>query len=205
MAVSFPRLLPPVEYLKGLPELQRFTSQSKSANRLTNVVEYADPLWGVTLSTRPLRPSDFRMVEAWWHSLREGLRAVDFRSPLYCTPRGNIDARGPETDPGILSAIASGNQCTVTSVAAGLALSAGDYVSFERGAERALGQIVDVSGSGTSRVIEIEPPLPSTITVNAVVRFDRAALIMRPVARSWSADDDQDLRSATFQLIESAK
>jgi hypothetical protein len=206
MAITYPRDLPDVPYRIGDPlKLMRFVSQSQSGNRLTNVIEYADPCWIAQPTTVPMYEHEMRVVEAWWDSLRDGLRTVLFRSPSYLGPRGNRLDYGPAQQAGTVASITGGNVVGVTGVLAALALGVGDYVSFLSGARRALGRVSAVSGAGTTRSIEIEPGLPSTIGVGAMVFFDRACLLMRPVAKSFDKTVVQDVAfSAAFQLVESA-
>lgn len=202
MAITFPRPLPDSGFSECGLRIQRFMSQAQSGGRLTNVVEYADPLWLVDITSHPVPIDDFRALEGWWDSLRGGLRSVLFRHPAYVAPKLNMAARGPETTPGTVASITSGNVVTVTGVAAGLALSNQDLVSFSQGALRAVGRVVDVSGTGTTRTIEIEPPLPSSFAAGAVARFDRVELLMRPVWSSFQHQRNSILHLATFQLME---
>lgn len=206
MTVTFPRSIPAVGYAFDDPlMLRRFTSGSQSGGRLTNVIEYADPLWMANLTTAPMLAEDMRAVEAWWDSLREGLRTVLFRSPNYAAPRDNRAVPAPALTNGTVSTLTSGNVAVITGVAAGLVLGAGDYLSFAAGTgARALGRVVDSTGAGTSRTVEFEPPLPSTVGVGATVAFDRASLLMRPVRGSFERSKVQDVAfTASFQLMES--
>ncbi|SKA30993.1 hypothetical protein [Consotaella salsifontis] len=206
MAITFPRAIPDVPYVGADLELIESVSQSRSGERLTNIVEYADPVWRVTLTTKPLRPPLAASVEAWWRSLRGGLKTVLYRHPWYCTPIGNVSSRGPELDPGTVSSVASGNVVAIASVDAGLVLSPGDYVSFAAvSGVRHLGQVSDVSGTGTSRTVTIEPPAPVGLNlVGATARFDRAELLTRPIAGSHDVSGSSTLKTITFQLLESA-
>lgn len=200
--VTSPVALPVFTWSSIQLELQRFVSQSQSGGRLTNVVEYADPIWLASFTTKSVQHLKLRPLEAWWQSLRGGIRSVRYRHPSYSCPVAHIRARGPELDSGIVSTITSGNVLAVSSVAAGLILTPGDYITVAQGALYAVGQIVAVSGAGTTRTIEIEPPLPSTFAAAAVVYFDRIEMLMRPVVTSWEATGST-VRSASFQLVES--
>ncbi|KAB0682017.1 hypothetical protein [Aureimonas leprariae] len=201
--VATPRSLPAVAWASiPVPELQRFVSASRSGERLANVVEYADPAWTASLTTKAIHQLRMRPVSAWWKSLREGLRPVLYRHPAYVCPAAHVCARGPEADAGYVTSIASGNILGLGGLAAGLVLAPGDFLSFKQGALTALGQIVETSGNGSTRTVEIEPPLPRAFVAGAQVLFDRIELLMRPVPGSWS-EDPATVRSATFQLIES--
>lgn len=47
-------------------DVQHSVSRSESGGRLTNIIEYADPRWLVTASTRGLRYSDAEAFKIWW-------------------------------------------------------------------------------------------------------------------------------------------
>lgn len=205
MAITFPREIPPVGFVECDLRLEMFVSQSRSGGRLLNHVEYADPAWVTDMRTRPIPRLEFLAFEAWWDSLRGGLKSVLFRHPAYVCPLAHRDAPGPEAQAGLVQSLTSGNVVSVSGVNAGLILSPGDFVSFAFGALRALGRVTDATGDGTSaRTITIEPPPPSSVVqAGATVSFDRAELIMRPVAGSFEKDGSLLFQSASFQLIES--
>lgn len=200
--ISFPRPLPAIKFTTANFELQRFVSTAKSGGQLINIIEYADPCWKFTAKTSFLRYSDGQMVNAWLDSFRGGLGAALIRHPHYCCPRAHINNRGPETRPGKLTAIANGDELTVSTVHAGLVLSAGDYVSLQYDRYYALTRVVDATGDGTNRTIVIEPNLPGYIQTGATVLFDRAELLMRldiTNVTQWSRDNED----VSFTFVES--
>lgn len=200
--ISFPRPLPAIKFTTANFELQRFVSTAKSGGQLINIIEYADPCWKFTAKTSFLRYSDGQMVNAWLDSFRGGLGAALIRHPHYCCPRAHINNRGPETRPGKLTAIANGDELTVSTVHAGLVLSAGDYVSLQYDRYYALTRVVDATGGGTNRTIVIEPNLPGYIQTGATVLFDRAELLMRldiTNVTQWSRDNED----VSFTFVES--
>ena len=202
MMPSFPRPLPDVQFINTFFELQRFVSTAKSGGQLINIIEYADPCWKFTAKTRALGYSDGQMVNAWLDSFQGGLNPALIRDPLYHYPRSHIHNRGPETRHGKLTAINNGNELTVSTVNAGLVLSAGDYVSLQYDRYYALTRVVDATGDGTNRTIVIEPNLPGYIQTGATVLFDRAELLMRLDTTSvtqWSRDNE----NVSFTFIES--
>ncbi|MEF2073480.1 hypothetical protein [Consotaella aegiceratis] len=207
MAITFPRPLPSIEFdVESQLDLVLSVSQARSGNRLTNIVEFADPVWMASMETQPLYPEDCRAVSAWWDSLRGGLRTVLFREPSYSSPIGQIGNRGPELTPGTVSSITNGNEAAISGVDAGLVLDEGDYVSFTAvNGVRHLGRVSDAAGSGTSRTVAFEPPAPIGLDLaGAVARFDRAELLMRPVSGSFNVSVTGGLKVITFQLVESA-
>ena len=200
--VTFPRPLPDVQFTNANFELERFISSAKSGGQLTNVVEYADPAWKFTATTRTLRYSDGQMVNVWLDSLCGGLKPALIRSPHYCCPRAHIHNRGAEKRNGVLTAITNQNVLTVTTVQAALVLSAGDFVSLQDGQFYALARVVEAVADGTTRTIEIVPKLPGYIKIGAEVKFDRAELLMRmDVANvsKWTRDST----SVSFTFMES--
>jgi len=101
-----------------------------------------------------------------------------------------------------LTAIANGDELTVSTVHAGLVLSAGDYVSLQYDRYYALTRVVDATGDGTNRTIVIEPNLPGYIQTGATVLFDRAELLMRldiTNVTQWSRDNED----VSFTFVES--
>lgn len=206
MSIVFPRPLPDVGYRIGDPfVLQRFTSQSQSGGRVTNIVEYADPLWTAGLTTIPMYEHEMRVVEAWWMSLREGLKSVLFQSPSYRAPAAHRESPAIAATAATVLSLSGGNIVSLSGVPAGLVLQPGDYVSFGSGALRALGRATDVAGVGTTRTVTVEPAPPfSVVQPGASAFFDRAELVMRPVRGSFKVATVQDIAfAASFELVES--
>ncbi|MEH6721056.1 MAG: hypothetical protein V7704_19425 [Aurantimonas endophytica] len=200
---TYPRLLPPTNWADINFRLERSISHSRSGNRLTNVVEYADPLWMVTLKTIPIRREDYTEIEAWWHSLRGGLRTIEFFHPALPSPRAHLKDMGPAQTVGTVAAVVNSGTVSATGLAASLIISRGDYVTFFNGTHH-VGQVTDTAGAGTTRTIEFEPAFPpGSVFAGAEVYFDRASLIMRPVAGSFQKSGDILFQQATFDLIES--
>jgi hypothetical protein len=199
---TFPRAIPDVAWTEIDLRLGRSVSQSRSGSRLTNVVEFADPVWVVTLQTKPLRRTEFMSVEAWWRSLREGLRTVRFRHPCWPGPKAHFRNLGPAQTIGEVASILSANTISATGLDAGLIIGAGDYVLFYNGVYH-LAQITDTAGSGTTRTIEFEPAFPpGSAFAGAQVRFDITELLMRPVAGSFQKSGSLSLRQVSFDLME---
>jgi len=194
-------ILPDIPYSRFEFELLRFVSNSRSHGGLLNIVEYGYPIWQAHITTGFLNYSDGAAFDAWFQSLRGGLKPVEVKSPHYCTPRAHIHNRGAETQAGTISAITDNNKVTIDSVHGGLTLSMGDFVSFEQAGKYAAARVVVASGSGLSRMIEIEPPLPSSINTGAHVYFDRIQLLMRPV---WSSYEPwrRDKKTISFKMVE---
>ncbi|MBB4000971.1 hypothetical protein [Aurantimonas endophytica] len=199
---TFPRLLPVVGWADIDFRLERSVSHSRSGNRLTNIIEVADPLWMVTLKTGLIRRDPFTEVEAWWHSLRGGLRSVLFYHPAWPGPRSNRGNLAPAQTVGAVASITNSNTVSATGLNAGLVISRGDYVTFYNGYFH-VAQVTDTSGAGTTRTIEFEPAFPpGSAFTGAGVYFDRINLYMRPVAGSFEKSGDTLFYQASFDLIE---
>jgi hypothetical protein len=199
---TYPRELPPTNWADINLRLELSVSQSRSGNRLTNIIETADPVWVVTLKTIPTRREAFTEVEAWWNSLRGGLRSAIFRHPAWPGPRANRDDLTPAQTVGTVAAIVNSGTVSATGLAAGLIISRGDYVMFFNGIHH-LAQVTDTSGAGTTRTIEFEPPFPpGSAFTGAGVHFANPSLYMRPVAGSFQKSGDVLFQQASFDLIE---
>lgn len=204
MAIVFPRELPDVGFVTADVMLLDPVRASPSGARLINYTQVDDPAWQASMVTRPLLYSEYSVVEAWWLSLREGLRAVLFRHPWDCYPRLHRANHAPADVAGSLAAVTGGNVLDVSGVDPALALSIGDRVGLERLGRYHIGRVADVSGAGATRQITIEPPPQGVVTqAGAVVRFARPALIMRPVPASFQAPKAGHRYNVSFQLRES--
>ncbi|QRM45636.1 hypothetical protein F2982_11290 [Rhizobium sp. BG4] len=204
MAITFPRELPDVGYVTADFLLDDPVKASPSGARLINYTQTEDPAWVASLVTRPLVYSQYAAVEAWWLSLREGLRTVMFRHPFVCYPAAHGDNQAPADDAGNLVSVADGNVLSINSVDAGLSLTAGDRIGLENAGKFYLGRVTEASGGGTIRTVTVEPPpFDGVAQANAVVRFTRPGLVMRPVPGSWQAPRSNGRYSVSFQLRES--
>jgi len=204
MAISFPRPLPSIAWVKCDFVLDDPVKASRSGSRLTNYTQTEDPTWVADMATRPLYLDEYSEIEAWWLSLREGLRTVLFRHPTQGYPKAHRENHAPADDPGNLVSVTDGNILSVNSVDAGLVLSTGDRVGLERSGRYYIGRITEVSGSGATRSITVEPPPFDTVAqAGAVVRFANPALVMRLVPGSYQVPGEGLFRTVSFQLRES--
>lgn len=203
MAITFPRELPDVDYVTADFLLDDPMKASASGARLINYTQIEDPVWVASLVTRPLVYSQYAAVQAWWLSLREGLRTVMFRHPHVCYPAAHGDNQPPADDPGNLVAVADGNVLSINGVDAALSLAAGDRIGLERGGKFFVGQVTEASGAGATRTVAVEPPPFDTVAqAGAVVRFARPGLVMRPVPGSFQAPRSGSKYTISFQMRE---
>jgi len=204
MAVTFPRELPDVGWQIADFEPDDPVKASQSGARLINYTQVEDPAWVASMTSRPLVYSEYAAVKAWWMSLRSGLRTVLFRHPWVCYPKAHGRNQAPADDAGNLVSVTDGNVLAVNGVDAALVLSVGDRVGLERAGRYYVGMITEVSGSGTTRTLSVEPPPFDTVAVaGAVVRFAKPALVMRPVPGSFQEPRSGRFYTVSFQLRES--
>lgn len=205
MAITFPRLIPDVGYVTCDLMLRDSVTASPSGGGLINYTQVAAPAWEVTLETRPLDYDEYSAVEAWWLSLRGGLRSVLFRQPHNGYPMAHREDNAPPDDPGNLVSVTDGNVLSVSGVDAGLVLTPGDRIGVERSSRYYVGRVTEVAGTDTTRTITVEPPPFATVAqAGAVVRFAKPAILMRPVPDSFQAPRSGRFYTVSFKLVESA-
>lgn len=189
------------------PQLAKSVSMSRAGNRVLAFVEYADPVWQVTMRTKALRPSERLAVEAFRDATRGGLQTVRYRPTHMCVPRAYWgDAANPVlNDDGNLVSITDGRVLSVGSVSNGLTLGAGDLVSLASGDYRSLHRIQSggVAASGAI-TMAVEPPVPGYVTAGAVVKFKAPELNMRVLPGSFAIPDEL-FPVASFTLVEVPK
>lgn len=204
MAITFPRELPAVGYATADFILSDPVKTSASGAQRFNFTQISDPVWEARLVTTPLDYWQFTELEAWWLSLREGVRGgVLFRHPRVCFPKNHSQNQAPAEVAGVLAAVTAGNVLTINGVDAGLSLTVGDRIGLERAGRYHVGKIIEVTGSGASRSIAIEPPPPAAVSVSGTtVRFARPAVHMRPVPGTWAPRESEGLYTVSFSLVE---
>lgn len=204
MAITFPRELPAVGYATADFTLNDPVKSSASGAQRFNYTQISDPVWEARLITTPLDYWQVTELEAWWLSLREGIRGgVLFRHPRVCFPRSHSHNQAPAEVPGNLASVTNGNVLAVNAVNSGLSLTIGDRIGLERAGRYHVGKITEVTGSGTSRTITIEPPPPAAVTASGtIVRFARPAVHMRPMPGTWAPRESEGLYIVSFQLRE---
>ncbi len=203
MAITFPREIPDVGYTTADFTLSDPVKASPSGARLINYTQIGDPAWLASMVTRPLTTSQYAEVEAWWLSLRGGLQRVLFRHPWYCYPKNHSASPTPAEDAGNLVSVSGGNVLSVNGVDAALSLVVGDRIGLERSGRYFVGRLTEVSGSGTTRALTVEPlPFDTVATAGAVVRFAQPALVMRPMPDSYSISRNGRHTVVSFSLVE---
>ena len=90
MVLTFPRRLPDVEFAAS-PFRPSEAHAASRAGRLTNTTRVRAHAWQVDMTTVALSHGDAAMVEAWWLSLRGGLRSCLFVHPHDTHPRRHYE------------------------------------------------------------------------------------------------------------------
>ncbi len=199
--------LPDVGFQPAYPQILESVSMARSGNRALSFVEYADPVWQITMRTVPLKASDRLLVEAFRDASRGGVQTVLYRPRHMCIPRAYWgDADNPAlVDTGNLVSVTDGRTLAINSVANGLTLGAGDLLSLATGDFRSLHRVQTGGVAATGAItVTVEPPVPGYIAAGAVARFKNAELNMRVVPGSFSIPDEPR-PVASFTLIEVAK
>lgn len=206
MTITFPRELPDgFKYTTADFDIDGNVAASASGARLINYTQTEDPVWKASLvTTSLLLQSEKDRLEAWWLSLRDGLRPMLFRHPHKCYPIAHEKNHVPAETNGALVSVTDGNVLAVTGVNAGLTLTPGDLIGLQRSGKYYIGRVTEASGSGTTRTVTVEPPPFDTVAVaGAVVVFVKPALVMRSVPKSFQAPRNGRFFTVSFQLAES--
>jgi hypothetical protein len=205
VAITFPRALPSIRFGWCRFELKDPVKASPSGAGLINYTRIGDPAWTIRFTTVPLRESELATLSAWVVSLRQGLKSALVQQNVTCRPLAHSDPANaaPAQTAGTLASVTNGNVLAVTGVASGLVLGAGDLVGLERSGKYGLCRVTDVSGTGTTRTITVEPPPRSYVAqAGTTVRFENPKLVMRLAPDSWSLADGY-MPVASFQMVES--
>lgn len=199
-------ILPDVIYEKGLPRLLRSQSVSRVANRTISVVETADPVWRADMVTGALARHQVRPMRNFLAQAGSGARTILFAPSFLGVPAHYI---GDEDNPAVLDdgalSVADSYTITLTGVTAGLTLSQGDFVGFEKAGYRSLHMVnTDAVAAGSVIQFEAEPAVPIYITAGAVAKFKGMGLNMRLVPGTDSMTDEW-APVASFTLVEVPK
>jgi hypothetical protein len=203
MPIVFPRELPAsIGFRPARFVLEESVAASPSTG-LMNYTETTDSVWRINFTSVPLTDAELAVLDAWWKSLRGGLRAALVTQNVTCRPLAHSrpENAAPAQDTGVLNSITNGNELAISSVSSGLVLAVGDLLGLEKTGKRSLCRVTDVSGSGTSRTVTVEPPPRGYTDAGSLVRFERPMLVMRPVHKSWNVTGDFD-PVASFSLVE---
>ncbi|EXL08609.1 hypothetical protein [Aquamicrobium defluvii] len=204
MAITFPRELPTGIGFRPARFMLEDSVAASPSTGLMNYTETTDPVWRIDFTSVPLTDAGLAVLDAWWKSLRGGLRAALVTQNVTCRPlaHSKLESATPAQDTGVLDSITNGNVLAVSGVSPDLVLGVGDLIGLEKAGKRSLGRVTDVSGSGTGRTVAVEPPPRGYTDAGSLVRFERPMLVMRAVPKSWSVAGDFN-PVASFSFVES--
>ncbi|MCK1583274.1 hypothetical protein IVB03_27850 [Bradyrhizobium sp. 168] len=175
MSISFPRtdILTPFLFASQSLRLSSRQEFSRMASGITIGKDLGSALWFADYTTVALPNDDALTLEAKLNSL-DGVigtfEAGDIRRPY---PKAHED--GVFGDTGIIHSVNANNKAlSLSGLDAGMALSVGDYLSFDYGGARALHQVVEgvvASGAGLTSEFEVRPHIRSGWSLSAAVKL----------------------------------
>ncbi len=161
-AISFPRtdIMSLVDYSADTepPRLMRRDEYSRQASGRTIAKAFGSALWMVSYVTKPLPNDQARAFEAAIDSLDGVVQTFEA-----CDLRGLMPIAYPTgaCNDGVLASVNANNKMlSLSGLAAGQIVSAGDYLSFSYGSNRAYhraAQTVTADGSGVTAQFEVRP------------------------------------------------
>ena len=202
-------LLPSVPWNRAYPQIMdEGISVSRSGGRAVSYVEFEDPYWQVQVISQPLKQADRKLLEAFISKCKRGMVTVHFVPTDVCIPRfywGNKNAPAL-ADTGVITAITNRTVISFNSVTTGLTLKDGDLIGLTVGDYNYIVRVCAdaVAVAGAINNLPVDPPLPSYITVGAVVTFKDPKINMRYVPGSFSMPDE-NFPVARFVLTEVPK
>lgn len=201
-------VMPNIRWGFFYPELIDSVSVSRTGNRAISFVEYADPFWQVQPQTQRLSATERNLLEAFIGRCKRGMVTIHYTPKHQCILRAywGDPNNAALTNTGVVTAIANGNQISFNSVATALQIKQGDLIGLTVGdynlIVRALADQTAVAGVITA--LPVEPPIPTYITVGAVVKFKDPVMNMRLLPNSYEAPDENK-PVARFTLVEVPK
>lgn len=217
MAILYPRALPPfLKATETVLSLRKGTSSGLTRGGGVQVVQHSEAYWDFQWTTQPLTRVQLAEFQAWWDSLRGGLKTFLAHDPFNSYP----DAYASEA--AVLALTRSGggtfdgtfglttilaNEVRSSGAAlrppAGLTLSAGDLISLSQSGKYSLHRItetVTANGSGnfqSTNAILVEPAI-STATFTAA---GAVANVIKPLAEFVP---DENRLEAVQQILPTA-
>lgn len=204
MAITYPRELHSL--LTELPrcvfDYEPLGAMSRTAGGMVTFQETAGgSLWRLSLTTKPLKRSEYDSLHAWFLSLRGGAKSFKAYDPHRCFPL----AYGPDYPDGAGSVTSvDGDTIDLAALAAGQIVSAGDYISFPYVGGQALVKALETATANGSGVIEgltVGPWQRTGGTLPAVATLVRAWCEMRPVPGTW-AGERTGIDPVSFEAIQ---
>lgn len=176
MTITFPRAFPLDGCFSGACsfELAYQQSQALTGGASPNVADLGPAYWIAAYSTDAMSREDLGIWQAWFASLRGGLRTFKGRPALWKWPQayprgfaGLTYSGSPFTGSGNLSAIATERDAiTINELPLNFVLKAGDYLSIPAGTKQHIHRVTEGATGGASSVtVGIEPIIrPGIVT-----------------------------------------
>lgn len=196
--------LPNIRFVATKPFLEEYISVNRSADRIMQTVEYADPCWKIPMITKPLTNAERLTLEAFRQEAGNGMKTVLFTPKHICIPRAYWgDADNAILDNlGTLTSITGGDTLNIGSVTTGLVLSPGDLISLTTGAYNYIVQLITGATAVAGAIsVRAGPVVPSFITNGAVVTFKHPVMNTRVIPGSFDIPDGP-FPTASFTLQE---
>lgn len=144
---------------------------SRSANGTTYGKSFGSALWTVSYTTGPIPNDDALAYEALLNSLDGVIGSFEAYDMRRAYPRKYPGGTG--ANDGVLASVNDNNKAiTLSGLASGQIISAGDYLSFTYGTSRALHQVVETvtaDSSGDTAEFEVRPHLRPGWTLSPAI------------------------------------
>ena len=206
MTIAFPR----TDILSSVPfQDQTFQAVprqelSRTAGGRTLAKDHGSALWMATYTTIELPNDDALAYEAALNSLDGAIQAFEAGDLRRVYPRQYPDGTG--ANDGVLASVPSAKSITLSGLAAGQVVSAGDYLSFTYGSSRALHQAVETiaaNGSGVTGEFEVRPYIRAGYTLSAAVKLKTPRGLFTLMPGSVSSKISRSLFSVvTFKAVQ---
>jgi hypothetical protein len=187
MAITFPRAMPDLVWIRAHLRPERFQSVVRLYGSVTQIQDVAEPRWAIDLTTKPLTPTELQSLAAWFDSLRGGMKSFLASHPILKRPSryyralpATRAAGGSFDGTGTLYAL-SAYSMTIQTLPADLVLVAGDRVGLVQSGRYSMHRIMeDATASGLGEItITVEPRVNlSLFTTSATVQLNEPKVEM---------------------------
>lgn len=206
MAINSPRadIFTLTDYQDQTFQLQSRQELSRTAGGQTLAKDLGSCLWLGSWTTWPIPNDDALAFEAALNSLDGAIQAFEAGDLRRLYPRLYPDGAG--ANDGALATVTSAKTMTLSGLAAGQVISAGDYLSFTYGTSRALHQAAEsvaANGSGVTPAFEVRPYIRAGYALSAVVKLKLPRGLFTLMPNSVSSKLNGGLHSVvTFQAVQ---
>jgi hypothetical protein len=210
VSISFPRtdILTPFLFASQSLRLSSRQEFSRMGSGITIGKDLGPALWFADYTTVAMPNDDALVLEAKLNSL-DGVigtfEAGDIRRPY---PRAHQD--GIFGDTGVIHSVnANGKALSLSGLDAGMALSIGDYLSFDYGGARALHQVVEAvvaNGAGLTTEFEVRPHIRSgwSLSTAVTLKLPKGIFTLAPdsIASATAGPIDSTISFKAVQFLQ---